>query len=377
MKPVETPEAVQTEVDPYDAAARWSRDSEKPSGLNRMNLFHSARLKLTAFYFAVLAVFCLLLTFGVHAFTDYELHQGDAARSGAVYKIFDRLYGPDVNSPMPASGRYFESTEQRQSDLTAARLNRDFLLIDLGLLAAGAVLSYWFAGRTLRPIERAHEEQKRFTADASHELKTPLASMKLENEVFLRQKHFDEKDARQLISSNLEEVGRLERLATSLLSLNQYEHGTVMARPLDAVQLVQDAIEQAKRDGHGTEAEFIVTAQSATVQGDSDSLTELLSILFDNAVKYGPPHGPIEVNGQTNDGSYSLSVRDHGPGIPAEDLPHIFERMYRGDKARSSKIGGHGIGLSLARQIAVANQGSLTATNHAEGGAVFTLTLPR
>lgn len=339
-----------------------------------MNLFHSARLKLTAFYFAVLALFCLLLTFGLHAFTDHELHRGDVARSGAVYKVFDRLYSPDDGSQMPQSGRYFESTEQRQSDLTAKRLNRDLVLIDLGLLAAGAVLSYWYAGRTLQPIERAHEEQKRFTADASHELRTPLASIQLENEVFLRQKHFGEKDARALITSNLEEVARLERLATTLLALNQYEHGVVRKRPIAAAELVQDAVARAKRSAAAKTA-FNLNVAAATVQGDRESLTELLGILLDNALKYGPAKGPVDVVGQPYGKNYIVQVRDYGPGIADDDLPHIFERMYRGDKARSSRVAGHGIGLSLARQIARANGAVLTAANHPEGGAVFTLTL--
>lgn len=343
------------------------------------NLFHSARLKLTAFYFAVLVVFCLMLTFGVRAFTDHELDKGNSAQRGIAHRIFQQYFDQvDTDTPTtePLGGeRYFANNQAKQADLTRQRLNRDFLLMDLGLLAVGAVASYWFAGRTLRPIEEAHEEQKRFTADASHELRTPLASMKLENEVFLRQKSFAEKEARELIASNLEEVDRLEKLATNLLALNRYESTEVSHEPVSVEELVEGAITQVKRNKAAQKVKFIQTLQPAAVDVNRESITELLSILLDNAVKYGPKDGTVEVAGKLASESYQLTVRDHGPGITEEDLPRIFERMYRGDKARSSKVPGHGIGLSLAQQIAAANQATLSASNAKDGGAVFTLSL--
>lgn len=344
-----------------------------------MNLFHSARLKLTAFYFAVLVVFCLLLTFGVRTFTNYELNRGDTAQRGIAHRIFEQYFeqaAPD-NSPVksPFGDSYFANTQEEQADLTRQRLNHDFFWMDVGVLAVGALLSYWYAGRTLRPIEQVHEQQKRFTADASHELRTPLASMKLENEVFLRQKHFDETAARELIGSNLEEVDRLEKLATNLLALNHYEQGVVDHSPAVVEELVAAAIAEVHRHKDARKTKFTKDITPAKVDVNRDSIVELLSILLDNAVKYGPASGPVEISGRMEDGRYVLKVRDHGPGIAEADLPHIFERMYRGDKARSSKVSGHGIGLSLARQIAEANEAVLAVDNAEDGGAIFTLTL--
>jgi signal transduction histidine kinase len=348
-----------------------------------MNLFHSARLKLTGFYFAVLVVFCLLLTFGVRAFASYELSRGDDAQRGAAHRIFQQYtdqYNIDTTGPngaVPFGDRYFSNALANQADVTRARLNRDFLYIDILLLGVGAILSYWYAGRTLKPIEEAHEQQKRFTADASHELRTPLASMKLENEVFLRQKHFEEKDAREQITSNLEEVARLERLATNLLALNQYEHGAVTKQPVKVRQVVDEAVARAgQRSDKKTNPKFTVKIASATVQTDRESLTELMTILIDNAAKYGPKDGEVIVGGEKRGAGYVLAVRDHGPGIAEKDMPHIFERMYRGDKARSSKVSGHGIGLSLAKQIAEANGATIEASNHPDGGALFIVNLP-
>jgi len=343
-----------------------------------VNLFHSARLKLTTFYFAILVIFCLLLTFGVRAVTDYELHRGDDAQRGAVHKLLER-WSDDYDEPpiTPNGDRFFANTQAQQTNMTRKHLNRDFVLIDILLLGGGAILSYWYAGRTLRPIEEMHEQQKRFTADASHELRTPLASMKVENEVFLRQKHFEEADARELIASNLEEVERLERLATNLLALNQYGQHSITKMPVDIEVVVREALERTKRRlGTKSKPHFTVKLAPATVQADKESLIELTTILLDNAAKYGPSGGEVVVAGEQRPNGYVLAVRDHGAGIAEDDLPHIFERMYRGDKARSSRVPGHGIGLSLAKQIADVHQAALEASNHPDGGAMFILTLP-
>lgn len=366
--------------EPWTAAPTGSGQIASDQSL-RTNLFHSARLKLTTFYFAILVVFCLLLTFGVRSFTQYELDRGDDAQRGAAHQIFQQYsqeYSPnDDTAPSagPFGDRYFARAQNTQADVTRRNLNRDFVALDLVLLAVGAIASYWYAGRTLKPIEEVHEQQKRFTSDASHELRTPLASMKLENEVFLRQKEFTENDARELIASNLEEVNRLEKLATNLLSLNQYEHGDMSHEPVVVGEMVGAALEQVTRSKNTRKITFVQDIVGATVDVNRDSLVELLTILLDNAVKYGPKDGTVEIVGHMQDETYVITVRDHGPGISDEDLPHIFERMYRGDKARSSKVSGHGIGLSLAQQIAAANDATLSAANAPDGGAVFTLIL--
>jgi signal transduction histidine kinase len=341
------------------------------------NLFESARLKLTVFYFATLVVFCLLLTFGVRTFTNYELSRGDNAQLGTVHKLFlqyDQSNNDDTYAPPPGDS-FFAHAQHTQADQTRRNLNRDFFLIDLSLMVVAAVISYWYAGRTLRPIEEAHEQQKRFTSDASHELRTPLASMRLENEVFLRAKHFTEPEARELITSNLEEVDRLEKLANNLLALNSYEQQTLPHKSVVVSEIIDAAVLQAERDGHSPSVTFKTNITAAKVDVNRDSIVELLSILLDNAIKYGPSKGPVEIEGKIDQERYVITVRDHGKGIPEEDLPHLFERMYRGDKARSSKVSGHGIGLSLAHQIAQANDATLVAANAPSGGAVFTLSL--
>lgn len=350
-------------------------DSKLPS-----DLFESARLKLTFFYFAILVVFCLVLTFGVRIITNYELSRGGDAERGIVHQLFEHYYDENndpsaMTNPGDPGDQYFVDTQQAQDAQTRDNLNRDFLLFDIALLALGAVLSYWYAGRTLRPIEEVHEQQKRFTSDASHELRTPLASMRLENEVFLRQKAFTERDAREQLASNLEEVERLEKLATNLLALSRYEEAAGLSHaPVVVSEIVDEAVARIAHTNDAKHVRFLQQVTPARVDVNRESMVEVIAILLDNAVKYGPKDGKVEIVGMFKDEVYALIIRDHGPGIPEHDLPHIFERMYRGDRARSSKVVGHGIGLNLAQQITRANDVSLEAGNAPSGGALFTLT---
>ncbi len=126
------------------------------------------------------------------------------------------------------------------------------------------------------------------------------------------------------------------------------------------------------------EAKHVTVAESvpdAKVMVHDESLEQLLSIVIDNAIKYGPQKGAIHITGKKSGGEYTVSIQDEGPGIAAQDMPHIFNRLYRGDKARTTKAEGYGLGLSLAKQIAIANHATITASNAKQGGAVFTIGL--
>lgn len=236
-------------------------------------------------------------------------------------------------------------------------------------------MSYWFAGRTLRPIQEAHEAQARFTADASHELRTPLANMRLENEVFLRQKHFNEEEAREQLASNLEEVQRLERLSGNLLALHQYGQSALVRNPINVTPVIEGAVNPLQATATAKGVKIDLQIEEARIMGHHDSLVQLLDIMLDNALKYGARGGEVVVLGRKKGFQYVLSVKDRGPGIAASDLPHIFDRLYRGDKARSGKVSGYGLGLALAKEIAEANGATLTARNNPEGGACFELSV--
>ncbi len=336
-------------------------------------MFESARVKLTLFYLAILLAFSFTLTLSFRVLFERDYSRSNSVQRGEVHILIQRGLS-DYDGPSPGSDFY--NVQQNQAALVRAHLNQELLYINVAALVIGGMLSYWFAGRTLDPIQKAHEAQARFASDASHELRTPLTNLKLENEVFLRQKSFTEAEARELIVSNLEEVQRLEGLSSNLLSLTQYGNAALKLKSLAIRHVVDTALTHAKQAAEAKHVVFKNEMKSSNVLGHRESLEQLIVILVDNAIKYGPEKGTVTIGGQREEGHYLLWVQDEGPGIAEADLPHIFERMYRGDKARSSKVGGYGLGLSLAQAIAKANNAELRAQNTPHAGACFLVRLP-
>lgn len=343
------------------------------------SIFRSARLKLTLFYLIILVGMSLTLTFSFRILAEHEYAKSSSSQYGQVRHLFGQyspfdLTDPDGPRVQPeiAFGQIQDSAEAAARD----RLNRDFVFVNVAALLLGGALSYWFAGRTLRPIEEAHELQARFAADASHELRTPLASMQVENEVFLRQKSFTEPEAREQIESNLEEVQRLEKLATGLLDLTQYNHSSLALKPAEVGDLIDEAIAQSATAADAKHMSFKqkITDGSSLILVHHESMLRLLGIVFENAIKYSPEHTKVTIRGALHSTHYIITVTDQGGGIAEQDLPHIFERLYRGDKARNTKAGGYGLGLALAEQIARANHATIEAEN-AKKGARFTIKL--
>ncbi|MEK7152491.1 MAG: HAMP domain-containing sensor histidine kinase [Patescibacteria group bacterium] len=343
-------------------ATRWT---------DRINMFRSARLKLTLFYLGIIVLFNLLVTLSVRVYAEQEFLRSNVAQRSEVKRWVVHFFDTPSGRPDVA----IEDIQQTQAEIVRQHLNQGLLIINLCALAAGGLLSYWFAGRTLQPIEEAHEAQARFTADASHELRTPLANMRLENEVFLRQKAITEAEAREQISSNLEEVQRLERLSGNLLALHQYGQAALIRSPISVRRIVDSVMTHVRAVAEAKHVDIVVEVVPGKIVGHHDSLVQLLAILLDNALKYGSPGGEVLVTGEKRGGQYVLSVKDKGPGIAANDLPHIFDRLYRGDKARSAQVSGYGLGLALASEIARANGGAILARNNTVIGACFEVSL--
>ncbi len=338
---------------------------------DRLNMFRSARLKLTLFYLGIIVLFNLAVTLSVRVYAEHEFLRSNSIQRSEVREWVVRFFGTPSRNPKET----IADIQASQAQVVRQHLNDGLLVINLCALALGGLLSYWFAGRTLSPIQEAHEAQARFTADASHELRTPLANMRLENEVFLRQKQFTEADAREQLVSNLEEVQRLERLSSNLLALHQYGEASLTRSQLSIRDVVDAAVTPFRVSADAKMMRVEVRVTQGRVTGHRDSLIQLLDILLDNALKYGLRGHEVVVEGQKRGSVYALLVKDKGPGIAPHDLPRIFDRLYRGDKARSNQISGYGLGLALAKEIAVANRATLIARNNREGGACFELGL--
>ena len=334
-------------------------------------MFNSARLKLTLFYLGIIALLNLAVTLSVRVYAEHEFLRSNIAQRGEVQEWMVRL----LNRPGSRPEVVIADIQAEQAQIVRDHLNRGLFVINLFALAAGGLLSYWFAGRTLKPIQEAHEAQARFTADASHELRTPLANMRLENEVFLRQKQCTEREAREQIASNLEEVQRLERLSNNLLALHQYGKVALQRNPDPIATVIKDATASISPSAEAKRVRIITDFQEAQVVVHHDSMVQLMDILLDNALKYGARGGEVRIEGIRKSNRYFLSVKDKGPGLAEQDITHIFDRLYRGDKARSTKVAGYGLGLALAKEIAQANEVIITARNNVDGGACFELSI--
>jgi two-component system, OmpR family, heavy metal sensor histidine kinase CusS len=226
-------------------------------------------------------------------------------------------------------------------------------------------------------LERSFEEMRRFTADAAHELRTPLAVMRNVAEVALRSQREPE-HYRRVLGDVLEEVERLTRLAEQLLFLCREDAGLVpLVIGVRLDELVREAVEHmsvvAEAKGLTLEGGDLA---SCPIRADADQLRRLLFNVLDNAIKFTPTGGTIHVGLERSDGYVRLTVADTGSGIPAEHLPHVFERFYRVDPARGQETEGTGLGLAICRSVAEAHGGHIRIESVVGRGTRVTLVMP-
>lgn len=226
-------------------------------------------------------------------------------------------------------------------------------------------------------IEGAFERQRRFTADAAHELRTPLALMQSQIELALRQPRNQQED-RATLEALAEDVARLSRLSTALLTLARSDARgiTLVPEPVDLPALLDILSEQYAPLAAAAGVHMAVAAQPVTVPADQDLLIQVLVNLLDNALRHAPPAGTITLGCAAEGGSARLWVTDEGPGIPPEHLPHLFERFYRADAGRDRHNGGIGLGLSICKTIVEAHGGTIAIESHRAVGTTVTLRLP-
>lgn len=279
-------------------------------------MFTEARIKLTIYYLSIIMIISLFFSAIIYQGAAFELSRIEN-RQRMMRPNPSFMIDPDI----------IQETEYR-------------ILISLlvlnGVILVGSGLSgYFLAGKTLAPIQKMMDEQKEFVSNASHELRTPLASLKSQIEVALRSKNLNTKELTELLKSNLDDVNNMAKLSNYLLKLNKQQNAKIVFKKVDLANVITEVV--GKRD-------IKLILSKVSINGDRDSLKELVNILVDNAIKYGNGKEiSISLKNKT------LKVVDRGIGIPEKDLPHLFDRFFRGDKARSHD--GYGLGLSIAKQI--------------------------
>jgi heavy metal sensor kinase len=227
-------------------------------------------------------------------------------------------------------------------------------------------------------LDEAFRRQRQFTADASHELRTPMTVIKGQIEVAL-QRERDPQAYRQVLQAVNEEVDRMIRLVGSLLTLARADAGQIpiTLEPVSLPDVVGAAIEQVQplASRRGVDLQ-LSSSRPVTLRADEDLILQLLLNLLDNAIKYTAAGGQVTVGWDANGRDVELWVRDTGSGIAREHLTRLFERFYRVDKARSRAEGGSGLGLAISRWIAEAHGGSISVESALGRGSTFTVRLP-
>ncbi len=264
--------------------------------------------------------------------------------------------------------------EQSQSIVTAI-----LLVGGIGLIGA-ALVTVIVTGRALVPIRRSFDAQRRFVADASHELRTPAALIRANADVVEREALVSA-DGEPLVADIIAEADRLGRLVGDLLQLAAADAtGIVLdAHPMEVASMAADTVRQAAALAASRGVELIVDPvppASSLVNGDRDRLVQLLLILLDNAFDHSPRGGVVTVAVRRQAKHVELSVSDQGPGIPAAERERVFDPFTRLPGVRRDRAGGTGLGLAIGRRIAIAHGGTVRVDDAPGGGAMFTVELP-
>lgn len=330
-------------------------------------MFQSATLKLTAWYLAILMTISITFSIVIYQLNYREVNYRLETLQHNIISGFSSPLPFPIASTGPGS---LLVTESRKA---SNQMILSLVYINGILFIAGGIGAYLLARRTLKPIAEAHDAQSRFTSDASHELRTPLSAMKTELEVSLHDPNITLADTKELLHSNLEEVNKLIQLSEMLLHLARLDHDKLEIERINLSSLLDDII---RRYPHEAERITVTARKQTRTTGNKPAITELMTILIDNALKYSPPNSPVRVRLFTHRGMVAFEVKNEGEKIPDDKLLKLFERFFRGDTSRTGgEKKGYGLGLSIAKKIVDIHHGNLTVSS-SETETTFTFYLP-
>lgn len=342
-------------------------------------MFHKTRLKLTAWYLLIIMIVSI-------SFSTF-IYFGATREFNRIIRIeqFRNLH-PEINEnyiqrpvweieniPLP------RQPDSRLIQATKIRALEGLIGINLIIFFLSALAGYFLAGRTLKPIKEMMDEQNRFVTDASHELNTPLTSLKTSIEVNLRDKKLNLEKAKEVLVSNLDDVNNLQSLSDELIKITQYQklNGNFQLKQIYLSEAVKKAVEKVNPLAAKKHIGVSISVPKLYVNADEKSLIELFVILLDNAIKYSKNGKQVSVSALKAGSKIKIKIEDKGIGIDKDDLPYIFDRFYRADKSRTKQqIVGYGLGLSIAKRIVSLHAGMIEAESVPKKGTIFTITLP-
>lgn len=228
-------------------------------------------------------------------------------------------------------------------------------------------------------LRETEELRRRFVSDASHELKTPLASIRLLSDSIVQTEGMDTETMREFVTDIGTEAERLQRTTEKLLNLSKLDSAAMQdMKPIDLKTVAENTLRLLQP--LAKELKIFLKydlAEGCTVLANGDDIYQIIFNLVENGIKYNTPEGMVQLHLSAEGNEINLVVSDTGIGIPAEDMPHIFDRFYRVDKARSREQGGSGLGLSIVRSAVVANGGSISVCANSPKGSRFTVSFPK
>jgi two-component system sensor histidine kinase MprB len=239
---------------------------------------------------------------------------------------------------------------------------------ELGRLASSFNAMLDALEHSMGALDASVHAQRQLVADASHELRTPVTSLRTNIEILQHAQEMEPDERQRLLADVVEQIGELTLLMNDLIELARGEEPSADTEDLRLDVLVSDVTERTRRHSPGTP--LLLALEPTLVTGVPARLERAVMNLLDNAVKYSPPGKPVQIELS----GVELTVRDHGPGIPTEDLAQVFDRFYRGAEARGRP--GSGLGLAIVRQVVRQHGGTVTAERAAGGGTLMRLRLP-
>lgn len=317
--------------------------------------FRSAVLRLTAYY--SLGVFCVILVF-----------------SFLVYGLFSRSIDqrPHDDRPLVA-----ESEGTLQEEIKENLLNI-LIYSDIVLLILAVMVSYLLSKKTLEPLEQSYKSQRRFVADAAHELRTPLAVMKAGAEVML-QKQRTSSEYEVFVRDSLEEIQSLITLSNDLLTLaKSSENGSVLNEQFNFSELCTKKVEGMK--AYAQTKQITLNADihpGVQILGSADMIGRVIVNVLKNAIDYNNPNGRVDISVATENQNIITKIRDTGIGMNPADVQHIFDRFYKADSARTHTMqSGSGLGLAIAKEIILAHGGAISVQSALGEGTEVHISLP-
>lgn len=276
------------------------------------------------------------------------------------------IYSNTVNSfnIRPIKSVQSESIIKRDNEIKKEMLFH-LIVLDSIIIILGTIGSYFLSKKTLKPIEENLNLQMEFISNASHELKTPITVITMENEVLLREKNHSKEELLHQIKSNLEEVTSLSKLVNILLELAR--NNKITLEKIKVTDVVNNACDKLKLLSKKKNITILNNIDNLKILANKDILEEVIVIILDNAIKYSDKNTTIKIYNKNS----KIFISDEGIGIKEKDLKYIFDRFYRADKSHSTE--GYGLGLSLAKHLTEKMKLKISAYNNKEKGSTFVI----